>query len=291
MRSRWAKFALPVIGFFITSGPAMLFATVAHPELIESHVTDISMLEEISKFRSGAGHDFSYDASFAYGGEYFGATDATEPASSMKHYLAPFSAYLGDSSTVPIYAPFDGVITRVTEEVNDDDPSIVNKRIELTSVDNPSYMAVLFHINLDSDFPQIKNDWPAAVWPSHQPDDTSFVTDTVSAGDFMGFADMRTGHDFDIAVLYSVSATEKYWASYFDLMSDSLFEPYSNRNANRADLLISKAERISNPIIWWGSRNEDDWVQLQTVPENGALKIAFLGMLCFFGRPFIRKTL
>ena len=265
--------------------------TVVHPELIESHVTNISMLEELSKFRSGAGHDFSYDASFAYGGEYFGATDSTEPDSSMKHYFAPYSIHLGDSATVPIYAPFDGVITRVTEEVNDDDSSIVNKRVELTSVVNPNYMAVLFHLNVDDDYPQILNDWPAAVWPSHQPDDASYVTDTLSAGDLIGYADMRTSHDFDIAILYSVSSTEKYWASYFDLMPETLFSTYSARDANRADLSISTASRTSTPVIWWGSRNDDDWVELQTVPENGAVKIALFALLIFFGRPLGRKAL
>jgi hypothetical protein len=265
--------------------------TVVHPELIESHVTDISMLEELSRFRSGAGHDFSYDPSFSYGGEYFGATDSTEPDSSMKHYFAPYAIHLGDFTTIPVYAPFDGVITRVTEEVNDDDSSIVNKRVEITSVDNSNYTAILFHLNLDNDYPQILNDWPAAVWPFHQVDDATYVTDSLIAGDFMGYADMRTSHDFDIAVLYSVSSTEKYWVSYFDLMPETLFSTYSARNADRADLSISKASRTSTPVIWWGSRNDDDWVELQTVPENGAIKIALFSLLILFGRPLGRKAL
>lgn len=266
-----------------------ILASLVHPELIESHVTDIAMLEEISKFRSGAGHDFSYDPSFNYAGEYFGATDATEPDSSMKHYLAPYAAYLGDMATVPVYAPFDGVITRVTEETNSENPSIVNKRIELTSVDNPDYLAVLFHIDLDNDYPQIKNDWPAAVWPAHQADDATYVTDTLSAGDLMGYADMRTGHDFDIAVLYSVTATEKYWVSYFDLMPDTLFSAYEERGASRSELSISKAHRLSNPIISWGGRNDDDWVELQVVPETGTLKIAIFGLLCLLNRTASRN--
>ena len=89
-----------------------------HPELVESHVTNPNMIHEISKFRSGAGHDFSYDASFAYAGEYFSATDASEPGSSMKHYFAPYDTYKGDQATVPVYAPLDGVLTRVTDETH-----------------------------------------------------------------------------------------------------------------------------------------------------------------------------
>ncbi len=259
-------------------------SSLAHPQLIESHVTDVAMLEEVSKFRSAAGHDFSYDPLFAYGGEYFGATDSTEPPSSMKHYLAPYAAHLGDQSTVPIYSPFDGAITRVTEEVNEDNPSIVNKRVEITSSDNPAYTLVVFHMDLDEDYPQILNDWPAAVWPAHQPDDASYVTDTLSAGDLMGYADMRTGHDFDVAVLYSVTSTEKYWVSYFDLMPDSLFSTYSARDATRELLSISKAERIANPITSWSSGSSEDWVALRNVPESSTFKLSLFCMLFFVGR-------
>ncbi len=248
---------------FVVTG---LNATTIHPTLIESHITNPDMIYEISKFRSGAGHDFSYDG-ISYAGEFFGATDATEPDSSMKHYYAPYAAYKGDRVTVPVYAPFDGTFTRVTEEVHPDDSSIVNKRLEITSADDSDYLAVLFHVNLDDAFPQILNDWPAALWPAHQPDDPSYTTDTVSAGDFLGYADMRISNDFDLAVLFSVSASEKYWVSLFDLMPETLFDSYEHRGADREDMSISKAERLADPVTWWGSRNNDDWVTLNQVPE------------------------
>jgi hypothetical protein len=237
------------------------------------------MVHEISKFRSGAGHDFSYDAGLTYGGVYFGATDSTEPASSMKHYYAPYSEYSGDQHTIPVYAPFDGQITRVTEEVDDDDLSIVNKRVEITAADNSDYIAVLFHINLDNDYPQIINDWPAALWPSHQPDDPSYVTDTVVAGDLLGYADMRTGNDFDVAILFSATATEKYWVSLYDLMPNSLFEYYENLGATRSQMKISKAERTAIPVTWWGSRNDDDWITLIQVPEAASWGMLAAGLL------------
>ena len=256
-----------------------LMATTIHPELIESHITNPLMVREISKFRSGAGHDFSYDAGFTYGGEYFGATDSTEPASSMKHYYAPFSEFSGNQTTIPIYAPFDGQITRVTEEVDDDDSSIVNKRIEITSAANPDYTAILFHVNLDNDYPQIINDWPAALWPLHQPDDPSYVTDTVVAGDLLGYADMRTSNDFDVAILFAATVTEKYWVSIYDLMPDLLFEHYENRGAIRSQMKISKADRAANPITWWGSRNDGDWIMLMQVPEVASWGMLAVGLL------------
>lgn len=226
----------------------------AHPTLVSSPLTDLALIEEISKFRSGAGHDFSYDASFP-----FGASDATEPASSMKHYLAPYSAWSGDSSTVPVYAPFAGEIVRVTEEGSG---ASANKRIEIESSTDSAYMLILFHIDLDDDYPQILNDWPIELWPSHQPDDSSYVTTTVAAGDLLGYADMRSAHDFDVAVLWTDTDGSRYWVSYFDLVPDSLFEAYEERGATRSDMTISKADRIATPVTWWGGLNDDDWVLL-----------------------------
>jgi hypothetical protein len=244
------------------------------PKLVTAPLTDLSMIEEISKFRSGAGHDFSYDATFP-----FGATDATEPASSMKHYLAPWAAHSGDRSTVPVYAPFAGEITRVTNETNG---SITNKRIEIQSSTNAAFVLVLFHIDLDEDYPQIWNDWPAALWPAHQPNDTTYVTRTVSAGDLLGYADMRAAHDFDVAVLWTDIDGARYWLSYYDLVPDALFTAYEQRGIAHASLSISKAQRVATPITWWGGRNEDDWVSVAAsapVPR-WTFVAAGVGLLC-----------
>ena len=226
----------------------------AHPTLVSSPLTDLSLIEEISKFRSGAGHDFSYDASFP-----FGSSDATEPASSMKHYLAPYSVWSGDQSTVPVYAPFAGEIVRVTDEGSG---TSANKRIEIESSTDSAYVLILFHIDLDEDYPQILDDWPIEFWPSHQPDDSSYVTTTVAAGDLIGYADMRSAHDFDVAVLWTDTDGSRYWVSYFDLVPDALFQAYEERGATRSDMTISKADRIATPVTWWGGRNDDDWVLL-----------------------------
>ena len=269
--------AVSVLLLTAPSGP--LRATSIHPELVESHVTNPNMIYEISKFRSGAGHDFSYDASFAWAGEYFSATDASEPDSSMKHYFAPYDSTKGDQTTVPIYAPLDGVLTRVNDETHPDNAALTNKRIELTSRTDSSYTVVLFHVNLANRYPQILNDWPAEAWPAHQEDDPSYDTTDVSAGDLLGYADMRFAHDFDVAVLHEVSSAEKYWVSLFDLMPDSLFERYENRGAARAEMSISKDERLENPVTWWETRNDDDWVTLNRVPEGSSLGHLVTGLL------------
>ena len=56
-----------------------LLSKAVHPDLIQTNLTDLHYIEEISKFRSDAGHEFYYNATFP-----FGATDSSEPPSSMK---------------------------------------------------------------------------------------------------------------------------------------------------------------------------------------------------------------
>jgi hypothetical protein len=250
----------------------------AHPELIEAGVTDLDQIHEVSKFRSGAGHNFSYMAHPDCEVEipYFFANDASEPASSMKHYFTPYPEFKGDQATVPIYAPIDGEIFRVTEEVNTDDTSRVNKRVEIIAEEDPAYLVVLFHMKLDDAYPQILNDWPAVCWPegapglpeAHQDDDDDYETSTVSAGDLLGYADMRLSNDFDVAVMYSEETGERTWISLFDLMPDSLFAAYEARGAAREEMQFSKAEREADPIDDWGGRNDDYWVTLsEPLPE------------------------
>ncbi|MBI82137.1 MAG: hypothetical protein CMJ81_02985 [Planctomycetaceae bacterium] len=261
-----------------------------HPELVEAHVTDLDMILEISKFRSGAGHDFSYfrdslpaAAMTAIAGiDNFFATDTSEPESSMKHYFAPHEPYKqenGDNSTIPVYAPFTGSITRVIEESREEDISIVNKRVEITATADTDYTTVLFHLNLDDAYPQIFNDYPTidGIW-THQEDDPVYTTRAIEAGDLLGYADMRSSHDFDVAVLFN-DATDDKWISLFELIPDSLFSDYEARGLARADTSISKAYRLANPVTW-GERNENDWVRFTTVPEPGPLPL-LLTALCW----------
>ena len=256
-------------------------ALAEHPELVSSPITDLSTIEEISKFRSGAGHDFSYDATFP-----FGASDSSEPPSNMKHYFAPYSFQNGDQHTVPVYAPFSGEITRVTDESGS---AGINKRVEIRSSVDPDYLLVVFHIKLGQDYPQILSDWPIEFWPSHQEDDADYTTTLVAPGDLLGYADMRDSHDFDIAVLFTDTDGERYWISYFDLMPDSLFTNYGSRGIARNDLSISKEDRLLTPVDWWGGRNEDDWVSLtQSVPLEPWISATALGSICLMLTFFLR---
>tara|TARA_S200000501_G_scaffold378210_1_gene439738 strand:- start:2761 stop:3249 length:489 start_codon:yes stop_codon:yes gene_type:complete len=159
--------SLPQFLTLILTLSTPLLSKAVHPDLIQTNLTDLHYIEEISKFRSGAGHEFFYDATFP-----FGATDNSEPPSSMKHYLSPYAAYKdsnGTNNLVPVYAPFAGDIVRVT---NENCCGFINKRVEIQSLDNNAYTLIIFHINLNEAYPQIYNDWPAHLWPAHLPDDS-----------------------------------------------------------------------------------------------------------------------
>jgi len=299
-KSKLASISLCLLCCTSLAGAAR--ASVIHPELVEADVTDLNQIFEISKFRSGAGHDFTYfkeetlptmsgdDLAEALatidGIDNFFATDTSEPESSMKHYYSPYAAHKqaqGDNTTIPVYAPFAGTITRVIEEVREADTSIVNKRVEITSSDNANYTAVLFHLNLDNTYPQIYHDYPDIpdIW-SHQADDPDYSTRTVAAGDFLGYADMRLSNDFDVAVLFNDRSDDK-WISLFDLMPDTLFSAYQARGMVRGETTISKAYREAHPVTW-GLRNDDDWLTLTPVPEPAVLPPMLVGLTALLRR-------
>jgi hypothetical protein len=264
-----------------------LLSKAVHPDLIQTNLTDLHYIEEISKFRSGAGHEFYFDPTFP-----FGATDSSEPPSSMKHYLSPYDQYKDSNGTndlIPIYAPFTGSIVRVT---NENCCGFINKRVEIQSLDNSAYTLIIFHINLNEAYPQIYNDWPAHLWPAHLPDDSDYETLTVNAGDLLGYADLRGVNDFDVAVLWE-NSVDRYWISYFELLSTAVEDEYLRRSISIDELTISQSTRLAEPVTWWGGRNDDDWVLLLTpyqIPAIGSIGLIILGLSVLrFGVLRLRK--
>ena len=158
----------------------------------------------------------------------------------MKHYFSPFASFRSGASnnTLEIYAPFDGVIYRVTDEGHDS--GFVNKQVWIQSSISPDTFAILFHVNLLDIFPQYWNDFPAEHWPYHGEDDPNYDRLTVSSGEMIGYADLR-GTISDIAILKKVGVKEYHYLSYFDeaVMTERVFETYREYDlANRDDVII-----------------------------------------------------
>ena len=58
-------------------------------QVVDHYYLDPENVEQISKFRSCAGHHYGYDQTFIDLGLYEVETDATESNGSMKHYFSP----------------------------------------------------------------------------------------------------------------------------------------------------------------------------------------------------------
>ena len=84
---------------------------------------DISRVLRVSKFRSGAGHDYS---------------DPMESCCSMKHY---FEFRVGAWDSIDVFAPMNGTIRAVREEW-------AGTQLEIEAQAAPGLNIVIFHINV-----------------------------------------------------------------------------------------------------------------------------------------------
>lgn len=252
----------------------------AKAQVVDHYYLDPQNIEQISKFRSCAGHHYGYDPTLIDLDLYEVETDPSETNRSMKHYFSPFASFRSGASnnTLEIYAPFDGVIYRVTDEGHDS--GFVNKQVWIQSSISPDTFAILFHVNLLDIFPQYWNDFPAEHWPYHGEDDPNYDRLTVSSGEMIGYADLR-GTISDIAILKKVGAKEYHYLSYFDeaVMTERVFETYREYDlANRDDVIISREFRNANPlpVDCWGSKRDEDWFVFATPGDVSRLPIWLL---------------
>jgi hypothetical protein len=148
-------------------------------------------------------------------------SDDFESYRNMKHYFQPYSSI--DPFKVKIYSPVSGNILKIFEEW-------AGTQIQIQSNDHPAFFFSIFHVNLIYSFN---------------------VHDFVIAGQLLGtHIGSQTMSDIAVGVY-----TPNGWklVSYFDAMTDSLFQAYQARGLNsRDDIIISKAERDADPLICKG---------------------------------------
>jgi len=98
------------------------------PMFATANYIELSKIGRVSRFRSGAGHDYS---------------DSFEACRSMKHYFEPSSGV--DWSAVKIYAPVTGTISGISEEW-------AGKKVTIKPESYPAFSFTLFHVALSSGF-------------------------------------------------------------------------------------------------------------------------------------------
>src|SRR5262245_57197914 len=185
---------------------------------VEHDFTDLSFIEEISLFRSSAGHDYS---------------DFCESCRSMKHYYAPFVADRVND-LIPGSSPVDGTVVQVSAEGHGASPDGENKQVRIRSSLRPDTTFILFHVDLLA----------VPIEPG----------DTVAAGEQVGTARLyypdllETAHDFDIGVRIHTLYGDRN-VSFVETLTDAAFAPYLARGAAaRSDFVITKAARDADPL-------------------------------------------
>lgn len=168
-------------------------------------------------------------------------SDGFENCRSMKHYYPV-------AKGTPIYSPISGTVNFLLQEWSGHKVQIIHK-------DEPAFYFELFHVELSIPLQ---------------------VGDTLVAGQMIGTHSSNNTMS-DIGVLVNVPndsnavGRDFRFISYFDVMSDQVFQNYTSRGVSHRDsLIITKGERDADPLdcnASWGVDpgvgNIVNWVDLQ----------------------------
>jgi hypothetical protein len=201
----------PLPSWDLTAGPL--------PVVVEHLGFDLDPVERISRFRSGAGHDFS---------------DDFEDCRSMKHYVQVWPEL--SPSVLVVYAPFAGTVIGATNEY-DEEGQWKGVAIGLRSAAHPAFSMTYFHIHLDRPLQ---------------------IGDEVAAGERLGVSAKASGTSTDLAMRV-VTPDGYALVSYFQAMADDAFAPLEGRGvASRDALVIARAERDADPLTCDGEEFVDE---------------------------------
>ena len=193
------------------------------PKFVATNYIELDKIYRISKFRSSIGHDYS---------------DAFEHCCSMKHYFEPRNDV--DWTTIKIYSPVTGTITRVDQEW-------AGTKIEIASDEYPSFRFSIFHINTSL---------------QHT------IGEKLISGELLG-THIGSQTMSDISVIVNDPTKQGRMVPYFEVITDAVFNLYTNRGVNsRDDMIIQKASRDASPLICSGDTftstdTLENWVVLK----------------------------
>lgn len=206
------------IGYFAGGGAGI--NTANPPQFIQHDFIDLSKIGSVSKYRSGAGHNYAANG---------------ETCRSMKHYYMPIIDPDDDwrlnssdglppppdgKTDIPIYSPVDGQIVSVKE-----DQTNIGIQAWIQPKNAPAFKIRLFHIFLSEGINEGSK---------------------VRAGQQIG---VIGGQQMTDIAVESFAPWKKQAVPYFQVMPDSLFQAYLDRGAtSRDDFVISQAKRDANPL-------------------------------------------
>ncbi len=144
-------------------------------------------------------------------------SDSYEQNLSMKNYYIPKPEYGNSSRLVCVFSPVDGSIIGVFPEGDGR-----GYQVHIRVAQHPDYSVVLFHVNIFSN---------------------AVVGGTITAGELLGYADVRGSISFDIAVWRHVGVFRDKLYSYFDVVTDDVFSLYQSRGIADRAILINSVEQ------------------------------------------------
>lgn len=136
-------------------------------------------------------------------------SDSYEHNLSMKHYFTPYATI----ESVEIYSPVNGKISKVFQEQNG-----VGYQVQIQVADYSSYTVCIFHLNVTEGLAE---------------------GNSVVAGQQIGTASATQGTD--IAIRKTILFSERLY-SYFDVITDDVFEHYQARGLTERTEFIRSAE-------------------------------------------------
>jgi hypothetical protein len=170
-------------------------------------------------------------------------SDDFEVCRSMKHYFNPISTV--DWSAIQVYSPMNGTIAGWSNEGDK------GTTITFESSVFPGVVITVFHVSLTS---------PPAIG------------DTVAAGDLLG---THYGSESNSDIAVGIVTPDGYTlVSYFNVMTDDVFQDYEARGASsRSDFIITATERDADPLTCDGeefssSGTLSQWFELNLASNN-----------------------
>ena len=180
-------------------------------KFIKTDFIELDKIKRISKYRAGYGHDYS--------------RPSNEKCRSMKHYYWAKGGMPGGSHTpawtsIKYFSPVDGKISALRDKKDMDGDT--EYQFMIIPDQQPSYYLNFFHVNLLPEFQK---------------------GGKVKEGQHIGYLSDEYVHG-EIAV-----QTGSTLVSYFDIITDELFDQYKKKGAkSREDFAISKEERDKKPL-------------------------------------------
>ena len=180
------------------------------PKFAVENVVELSKIAQISKFRSGIGHDYS---------------DDFETCRNMKHYFVPKNH--DERTSVKIFSPINGTIIATTEEWQEG-VGWKGTNLGIQSDAYPALHFALMHIDLTASLD---------------------VGDKVTAGQFLGTPPGYENWTIADTVVGVNTPSGYRLISYFDVMTDALFLEYQARGmSSRDEAIITKEARDADPL-------------------------------------------